>query len=66
MRRGMNPLAVLMLIASAVVAFGAALIVRQFIPDSISEWSGLIFWGMVILLGGIGAIVSGKFINRRR
>ena len=65
MRRGMNPLAVLMLIATTVIAFVAATVVRHFLPEAVSAWSGFIFWGIVILLGGIGAVISGKFMNRR-
>ena len=65
MRRGINPLAVIMLLASGVLAFAVAILVRHILPKALMGWSGLIFWGIVILIGGFGAILAGRFINRR-
>lgn len=65
MRRGTNPLAVLLMVVVFVVAIVAAFIVRNVLPTSVSQFKDLIFWGIVILIGGVGGVLIGKNMNKR-
>lgn len=52
MRRGINPLAVVFLIGAVIAAFVLAFYVRGILPEEWERWSALIFWGIVIVVGG--------------
>lgn len=65
MRRGTNPLAVLLMVVVFVVAIVVAFIVRNVLPASVSHFKDLIFWGIVIAIGGIGGVLVGKNMNKR-
>lgn len=65
MRRGTNPLAVLLLIIIAIVSVIAAFFIKGILPDSLQKWDNFIFWGMIVALGGMGAVLVGKFMGRR-
>ena len=64
MRRGINPLAVVVMTLIAIAAFVVAFLVKGHLPENLYNFRGLIFWGIVIVLGGGGALFSGKFFNR--
>ena len=65
MRRGTNPLAVLLLIIISFAAIFAAFFMKGILPDSLQKWDNLIFWGTIVAIGGIGAVLVGKFMGRR-
>ncbi|MDY5704417.1 MAG: hypothetical protein SPK77_05620 [Lachnospiraceae bacterium] len=65
MRRGTNPLAVLLMVVVFVAAIVVALIVRNNLPASVSQFKDLIFWGIVIVIGGVGGVLIGKNMNKR-
>lgn len=65
MRRGTNPLAVLLMVVIFVVAIVVALIVRNNLPASVAQFKDLIFWGIVIVIGGVGGVLIGKNMNKR-
>lgn len=65
MRRGMNPLAILLLIVILAAAIAFAFFVKGILPEHLSQWSNLIFWGILIAIGGIGAVLAGKLGGRR-
>ena len=64
MRRQMNPLAVIVMILIAIAAFIIAFIVKGHLSESVEAFKGLIFWGIVVVIGGGGAVLSGKFMNK--
>ena len=35
------------------------------IPYDLRQWDDLIFWAVIIVVGGIGALLSGKLFGRR-
>ncbi|MDD6667753.1 MAG: hypothetical protein PUE58_07370 [Lachnospiraceae bacterium] len=65
MRRGTNPLAVLLMVVIFIVSIVVAFIVRNVLPDSVSNFKDLIFWGIVIVIGGVGGVLIGKNMNKR-
>lgn len=65
MRRGTNPLAVLLLIIIVIVSVIAAFFIKGILPDSLQKWDNFIFWGMIVAIGGMGAVLVGKFMGRR-
>lgn len=64
MKKSLSPVAVILLIAIAVAAIVAAALVRNALPDSVTKYKDLIFWGIIVLSGGIGAFVVGKVFGR--
>ena len=65
MRRGRNPLAILLLLVILTVAIALAFFVKGILPEHLSQWSSLIFWGIIVVIGGIGAVLAGKLGGRR-
>lgn len=65
MRRGINPFAIIVLFVTTVIAFIMATTVKNVLPQQIEQWSGLIFWLVLIIVGGGSALIVGKFMNRR-
>lgn len=66
MKRGINPIAVIVMIIAAVAAIAAALLVRNALPPEASQYKGLVFWGIIIGIGGGGALLAGRHLNKRR
>lgn len=65
MRRGIHPLAIVLLIVAGIAAFVLAFFVRGILPEELERWSELIFWGIVIVVGGAGALLAGRLFRRR-
>ncbi|MFR6332865.1 MAG: hypothetical protein ACLUOI_31585 [Eisenbergiella sp.] len=65
MRRGIHPLAIVLLIVAVIAAFVLAFFVRGILPEELERWSELIFWGIVIVVGGAGALLAGRLFRRR-
>ena len=65
MRRGINPLAVVFLIGAVIAAFVLAFYVRGILPEEWERWSDLIFWGIIVVVGGAGALLAGRLFGRR-
>ena len=65
MRRGINPLAIIVLFLTTIGAFILATTVKNILPQFIEQWAGLIFWLVLILIGGGAAVLIGRFFNRR-
>ena len=57
MRKGIRPLAIILLIIAVIAAF--------ILPGELKRWSDLIFWGIVIIIGGGGALLAGRLCGRR-
>lgn len=66
MRRGINPAAVVVMIIMAVAAVVVAVLGRNALPVKMEPFKGLIFWAIIIGIGGGGAVFAGKKINKRR
>ena len=64
MSRRTNPLAIVVLVVVAVVALAVAIMVKNMLPPGAEQFSGLIFWGIVIGIGALGSVLAGKFLNR--
>ncbi len=64
MRRKTNPMAIIVLILVAVAALAVALMVKKMLPPVVDQFSGLIFWGIVIAIGALGSVLAGKFLNK--
>jgi hypothetical protein len=64
-KKGINPLGVLVMIMCVILAFVIAGVVKGALPDSVEKYSNLIFWGVVIVVGGVGSLLSGKFFGRK-
>ena len=66
MKRGINPLAVIVMIIAAAVAIVVGLLVQNSLPPEAEQYKGLVFWGIVIGIGGGGALLAGRQLNKRR
>lgn len=66
MKRGINPIAVIVMIIAAAVAIVVGLLVQNALPPEAAQYKGLIFWGIVIGIGGGGALLAGRQLNKRR
>ncbi len=66
MKKRLSPVAVILLIVIAVAAFVVAALVRNALPESVSKYKDLIFWGIIVLSGGIGSFVIGKVFGGKK
>ena len=66
MKRGINPIAVIVMIIAAAAAIVIGLLVQNSLPPESSQYKGLVFWGIVIGIGGGGALLAGRQLNKRR
>ena len=66
MRRGINPAAVVVMIIMAIAAVVVAVLVRNALPVKMEPFKGLIFWAIIIGIGGGGAWFAGRKVNKRR
>ena len=66
MKRGINPLAVIVMIIGAAAAIVVGLLVQNALPQEAEQYKGLVFWGIVIGIGGGGALLAGRQLNKRR
>ena len=57
-------MAIIVLIFVAVAALAVALMVKRMLPPVVEQFSGLIFWGIVIGIGALGSVLAGKFLNK--
>ena len=57
-------MAVLAIMAVAAIALIIAGVVRKILPAGIEQFSGIIFWGVVIVIGALGSLIAGRFLNR--
>ncbi|MDD7219773.1 MAG: hypothetical protein PUI16_07325 [Clostridia bacterium] len=64
MRRRTNPLAVILVIVVVIAAVIVATIVRNILPEGLSNVKGLIFWGIIVAIGGVGSLLIGKNLNK--
>ena len=64
MRRRMNPIAMIALVVVILAAFAAGAVVRNIMPDTLDKFSNLIFWGVVIVVGAGGSLLTGRFLNK--
>ena len=65
MRKGIRPLAIILLIIAVIAAFVLAFFVKGILPGELKRWSDLIFWGIVIIIGWGGALLAGRLCGRR-
>lgn len=65
MRRGTNPIAVILTVIVFIISIVIALLVRNALPEAVSNFKDLIFWGIVIAIGGFGGFLVGKKVNHR-
>ena len=63
MRRKRNTAGVAVTVLTAVVAVAIAFIVKDTVLKD-SRWAGVIFWGIIIIVGGAGGILAGRFLGR--
>ncbi len=63
MRRKRNTAGVAVTVLTAVFAVAIAFIVKDTVLKD-SRWAGVIFWGIIILVGGAGGILAGRFLGR--
>ena len=67
MRRGTNPIAVILLIVVGILGLIVGWIVKGMLPEAIASWGGLVFWLVFIAVAFLGGTIIGKkFGNRRR
>ena len=66
MKKRLSPIAVILLIVIAVAAFVVAAHIRNSLPEDLSKYKDLIFWGIIVLSGGIGSFVIGKVFGGRK
>lgn len=66
MGRKTNYKAIIVAVIAIIVAFVVATIVMNVLPDSADKFKGLIFWVIVIIIGGVGTVVSAKNMNNTR
>lgn len=65
MKRRNSLKSTLLMVAAVIAAFVIAFIVKSILPESVEKWSGIIFWGIVVVVGGIGAFLAGKGGKRK-
>ncbi len=53
---------VMVIIVAAMVILGR--VVSQNLPDELSGFSSLVFWGIVAIGGGIGSFLCGRFLSK--
>lgn len=65
MRRGINPLAILLLIAFCIAGIVLAVVVGNALPGSMDRYRMMIRFLVFIAVGGAGALIAGRFGGRR-
>lgn len=53
------------IVLGLVAGIGAASVVRHTLPASMQRAEGLVFFGMILLVGGSVTFLSAKFVKRR-
>ena len=66
MHKKNNTTAIIVAVIIAVAAIIMAFIVKGLLPDSMYRWKNLIFWGIVVVAGGLGTMFAGRCINGRK
>lgn len=66
MSKRTNPMSVILSLILIIVALVVAFVVKGVLPTSASNWSGLIFWLIVIVIGGGGTFACAYFMNGKR
>ena len=51
MRKGIRPLAIILLIIAVIAAFVLAFFVKGILPGVLNRWSHLMFWDIVMIIG---------------
>lgn len=64
MRKQNNGKAIVAMIIIVVAMIILGLVVSQNLPESLSEFSSLIFWGIIVIGGGIGSFLCGRFLGK--
>lgn len=66
MKKGINPVSVVAAMCSVLVSIILAFVIKGCLPDSAKQWGGMIFWLVIIAVGGAGTFLSGKKLNGKR
>lgn len=65
MRRGINPLAILILVAFCIAGLILAVVVGKYLPVSMDRYRTMIRFVIFVAVGGAGALIAGRFGGRR-
>ena len=65
MKKGIKPLAIFLLILVIIGAFVVGGVVKHFLPDAVEQFKNLISWGVIIGVGGLGAVIVGRVFGKR-
>lgn len=65
MKKRKNMKSILLMVVAVMVAFVIAFAVKSVLPESMAKWSSIIFWGIVIVIGGVGAFLAGRGGKKR-
>ena len=63
MRRGTNPMAVLIMAVIVIATIFFAFLIKENLPEALEKWEGVIFWGALAGGAGLGGIICGRFSN---
>ena len=66
MNRGRNPLAIILLVVAMIVVAGIAMTVRYVLGDHLGRYTNVVFWLVVIGLGGGLSFLIGKYFGGDR
>lgn len=66
MSKRTNPMSVIISLILIIVSLVVAFVVKGALPASVSNWSGLIFWLIIIVVGGGGTFACAYFMNGKR
>ena len=65
MRRRINPIAIIVLIAFIAGSVAAAFLIKNILLADMERLKSLVFWGIIAAGAGTGSFLCGKFLNRR-
>lgn len=66
MKRRTNPVAVIAMFVIVIAAIILAFFIKSALPAEFAKWKDIIFWGILVGGAGLGGVICGKYLNRRR
>ena len=64
MKKGMNPLTIILFLISIILSAVIAFAVKHIFASQLGNFASLVFLLVFVILGGAGAFLIGRFVRR--